>query len=102
MGRLATQVALLLQGKHKVGYSREGNTGDSVRVYGIQSLKFSGKKMQNKIYHRHTSHPGGLKTESLDYLFSKNPCKVFYQAVHDMLPNNKLRDRMLTRLKLEA
>lgn len=101
LGRAATEVALLLSGKRKVGYIWHIDAGDRVRAYNLKKIAFSGKnKPKTKVYYRYTGYPGGIKGATLAELFEKNPKKVFWSAVYNMLPKNKLRSRMIKRLEI--
>ena len=100
-GRIATEIAVLLQGKNKVSYQPHIDGGDMVKVVNVSGMKFSGKKLENKKYHHSTGYIGNLKTENLSDLFEKNPEEVLRKMVFGMLPKNKLRDRMIKRLTLE-
>ena len=100
LGRLATQIAILLRGKHRPTFVRHLDLGDTVIVKNAGQIKVSGKKMIQKIYYRHTGHPGGLKATQLAALWAKNPTEVLRRAVWNMLPKNKLRDQMIKRLKI--
>jgi large subunit ribosomal protein L13 len=101
LGRLATEVAVLLQGKHKPDYAPYKDIGDFVVVKNFDKVKFTGKKFENKIYYHHSGYLGGLKEIPLWRLFKKDPAKVLRKAVLGMLPKNKLRSRMIKRLKVE-
>ena len=98
IGRLATRIATLLQGKHKPTYERHVDAGDFVEITNFAALKVSQKKANDTIHRRHTMHPGGLKSVSLKHLLSTNPEKVLVQAVARMLPKNKLRTDRMKRL----
>ncbi len=98
VGRLATQVATLLRGKHKPEFVPHIDLGDIVYVKNINKLKFTGKKLEQKNYYRFTGYVGNLKTEKMSELFVKNPAEVLKRAVKQMLPNTKLRNDMLKRL----
>lgn len=98
IGRLATRVAVLLQGKHKPTYEPHIDAGDFVEVVNLQDLKISQKKADEKIYRKHTMHPGGLKSTLLKHLFAEHPEKVLEHAVAHMLPKNKLRTDRMKRL----
>lgn len=97
-GRLATQIAVLLQGKHKTSYQPHIDGGDTVEIDNVAGLKFSGKKLEQKLYHRNTGYPGGIRTKQLKDLIVSNPAEVLRKTVHNMLPKNKLRPKMLKRL----
>ena len=98
VGRLATQIATLLRGKHKANYSPQVDNGDFVIVTNINKLKFTGKKLEQKKYYRYSGYPGGLKTTKLKELFGNNPQEVLKKAVYNMLPKNRLRQHMIKRL----
>lgn len=97
-GRLATQTALLLQGKNKPCFVRNQDIGDAVKIINLEKITFTGKKFEQKKYSHHTGYIGSIKTKKLSELFPKNPEKVFTDAVFDMLPKNKLRKSMIKRL----
>ncbi|MFH0873971.1 MAG: 50S ribosomal protein L13 [Candidatus Komeilibacteria bacterium] len=97
-GRLASQIANWLIGKHKVTYQAHIDGGDLVKVINIGQLKFSGKKLEKKVYHRYTGYPGGIITTSMKEMNTKNPKKLLWKMVHDMLPKNRLRSRRIKRL----
>ena len=97
-GRLATQVAGLLQGKHKTCFVKNQDCGDAVKISDIKQIKFTGKKFLQKTYYHHSNYPGALKERKLEDLFNKNPEKVFRDCVYNMLPKNKLRKSMIKRL----
>ncbi len=99
LGRLATEVALLLRGKGKVDFAPHIDGGDFVVVVNIDKIKVSGNKEEKKIYYHHTGYPGGIKEISYGKLFEKNPSAVLRKAVWGMLPKNKLRAHMIKRLK---
>lgn len=101
LGRLATKVALLLMGKHKVSYRPNIDVGDIVVVRNVDKIRVTGKKMENKVYYWHTGYIGGLKMIKLKELFKKDPKLVFKKAVLGMLPKNKLRAQRIKRLKFE-
>lgn len=100
LGRLATEVALLLRGKHKPDFAPYKEGGEIISVYNLEHLKITGKKLDDKLYWHYSGYPGGIKPTSLRTLFERDPGEVFYRAVFGMLPKNKLRARMLKRLKL--
>lgn len=101
LGRLATKIAILLRGKHKPDFLPFKDMGDFVIVKNIRKIKFTGKKFEKKKYYRHTGYLGGLKEIPLKRLFEKNPAEVLKKAVWGMLPKNKLRAKMIKRLKIE-
>jgi large subunit ribosomal protein L13 len=100
LGRVATQTATLLRGKHKPEFEPHMDCGDFVEISNIDKIKFSGKKLEQKKYYHYSGYPGGLKETSLEDLFKKNPAAVLKKAVRGMLPNNRLRKNMLKRLKI--
>lgn len=97
LGRLATQVATLLMGKHKPTFTPHVDGGDYVVVINADNLVVTGNKAAGKVYYRHTGHPGGIKETALE---DKNPVAVIEAAVRGMIPANKLRPGRLTRLKV--
>lgn len=99
LGRLATEVAVLLRGKHKPDFVPYKNMGDFVVIKNIEKIKITGKKLRQKIYYRHSGYPGGLKKIPMSKLFAENPRKVFIKAVSGMLPKNKLRPQQMKKLK---
>ena len=98
VGRLSTQIATLLRGKHKPEYLPYLDLGDIVYVKNVDKLKFSGKKLEQKNYYRFTGYVGNLKTIKMSDVNKKNPGEIIKRAVKQMLPNNKLRNDMLKRL----
>ena len=100
LGRLATQIATILKGKNKVSFIPHLDNGDYVVVTNCDKFKVTWKKLTDKIYYRHTGYLGGLKEISLEDLLTKKPTKALELAVSGMLPKNKLRSGMLSRLKL--
>ena len=100
LGRIATQIAILLRGKHKPDFEPYKDMGDFVVVTNVRELAFSGNKMSQKIYYRHSGYLGGLKEKKLGTLFAERPAQVLRKAVWGMLPNNKLRSKQITRLKI--
>jgi len=102
LGRMATQVARLLMGKHKPMFVRNMDVGDSVVVINADKVRFTGNKEKKKIYYRHTGYPGGLKATYLETMMQKNPERVVEHAVKGMLPKNRLQARMMKRLRVYA
>lgn len=98
LGRISTQIANLLMGKSKPYFVRNLDLGDYVVVINTKQVKVSGKKEKQKKYYRYSGYPGGLKSETLENLRRRNPSEIIHHAVRGMLPQNKLRDRMLKRL----
>jgi len=99
LGRLAVEIALLLRGKEKPDFAPYKDIGDTVIVKNVDKLKFTGRKTKQKKYYRHSGYLGGLKEITLEKLFEKNPEEVLEKAVFGMLPKNKLREKMIKRLK---
>ena len=102
LGRLATQVATLLRGKHKPYYTPHVDCGDYVVVVNAEKIHVTGNKMTQKIYYRHSGYPGGLKQVTLRDQLQKYPGRVVEQAVRGMLPKNRLGRRMFKKLKVYA
>lgn len=98
LGRLATEVAKTLSGKGKVSYAPHIDGGDFVVLINADHIDVSGNKRHDKIYHRFSGYPGGIHSISLKDQLKKDSRKVLHNAVRGMLPKNKLRDKMLTRL----
>jgi large subunit ribosomal protein L13 len=102
LGRLSTKVASLLLGKGKAQFAHHMDMGDYVVVTNAANLKVTGKKMSDKIYYRHTGFPGGIRQRTLAEQMEKDPTQAIVKAVRGMLPNNKLLDDRLNRLKVYA
>jgi large subunit ribosomal protein L13 len=102
LGRLSTVVARLLTGKHKPTYATHIDTGDFVIVLNAGKAVLTGKKEEQKIYHRHTGFPGGLKSEVAGKLRQRRPTQMIEKAVWGMLPKNKLGKQQLKKLKVYA
>lgn len=102
VGRLASEIAKILRGKHKPEFTPHVDTGDFVVVVNVDKLVFSGNKMEKKIYRRHSGYPGGLKEIKAADLMKTRPERVLYLAVKGMLPHNSLGRAQLTKLKLYA
>jgi len=100
LGRIVTQVAKLLMGKHKPIYAPYIDTGDYVVVINAAKVKVTGKKAEQKVYYRYSGYPGGLKSPSFKELFSQNPSRVMELAVKGMLPHNRLGRAMFKKLKV--
>ena len=102
LGRLATQIAMRLRGKHKPIFTPHADTGDFVVVINADKVSLTGNKWDNKMYYRHTGYLGGLKQISAKKLIEKKPDQVLYMAVKRMLPKNSLGRRQLKKLKIYA
>lgn len=100
LGRLATRIATLLEGKHKPIYSPHLDTGDHVVVINAAKVKVTGNKLTQKAYFRHSNYPGGLKEESLQALMARKPEIVIERAVKGMLPQNRLGRAMFKKLRV--
>jgi large subunit ribosomal protein L13 len=98
LGRLATDIAKVLRGKNKVNFTPNIDGGDFAVVINSDKLRVTGKKGEDKIYHRFSGYPGGITSIKLDDQVKKDSTKVIKSSVYNMLPKNKLRDRMITRL----
>jgi len=101
LGRLATKIAILLRGKHRPDFVPNQDVGDFVVVKNVDKIKFTGKKMEQKKYYRHSGYIGSLKEIPLKKIFERDPGKVLKMAVFGMLPKNKLRSKQIKRLKIE-
>ena len=102
LGKLASDAARLLMGKHKTQFSRHLDTGDYVVVINAAKIGVTGKKNQQKLYYRHSGYPGGLKSIPLEEMLKKNPERVIEHAVKGMLPRNSLGASMFKKLKVYA
>lgn len=100
LGRLASQIATRLRGKHKVIYTPHMDTGDFIVVVNADKVKLTGKKWSDKLYQHHTGYMGGLKTASAQELLSKKPKELIRHAVKGMLPKNNLGRGLLKKLKI--
>jgi large subunit ribosomal protein L13 len=102
LGRVATQAATILRGKHKPTFTPHMLTGDFVVVINAEKVAVTGKRLDQKIYYRHSQYPGGLKQETLRQVLARHPERAIERAVKGMLPKNRLADQMLHRLKVYA
>lgn len=102
LGRLASQIANILRGKHKPTYTPNMNCGDFVIVINADKIEVTGDRLDQKIYYRHSQYPGGLKSQTLRQVLAKHPDRPIISAVKGMLPHNRLGDDMLHRLKVYA
>jgi large subunit ribosomal protein L13 len=100
LGRLATEVAHLLRGKHKPIYTPHLDTGDYVIVINAERIRVTGKKAKQKLYYHHSGYPGGLKSTSLAQMLSTHPTRVIEHAVRGMLPKGPLGRAMFRKLKV--
>ncbi len=102
LGRLATEVATLLRGKHKPTWAPHVDTGDHVVVVNAAKLDVSLRKAEQKQYYRHSGYPGGIRSESLEHLLARNPEQVIRKAVKGMLPKGPLGRQMIKKLRVYA
>ena len=102
LGRLATQIADALRGKRKPQYTPHIDTGDFVVVVNAEKVHVTGNKRQQKLYHRHSGYPGGLRSRNLEEMLNRRPEEVLRLAVKGMLPRNRLARKQLTKLKIYA
>jgi large subunit ribosomal protein L13 len=102
LGRLATEIADVLRGKHKPVYTPHVDTGDFVIVVNAEKVRVTGKKLEQKIYYRHSGYPGGLRERTLAEQLERRPEEVIRRAVRGMLPKNKLAAAQLRKLKIYA
>jgi large subunit ribosomal protein L13 len=102
LGRLASEIAHRLRGKHKAEFTPHVDTGDYIVVVNAEKIKVSGAKTTDKMYHHHTGYPGGLKSMSFEKLIDKAPERVLQRAVKGMLPRNPLGRAMFKKLKVYA
>lgn len=102
LGRLATEIARILRGKHKPEYAPYIDTGDHVVVINAEKVKVTGKKSEQKKYYRHTGYPGGIRVIEYLELLQKHPERIIQKAVHGMLPHNTLGREMLKKLRVYA
>jgi len=100
LGRLASEVAKILRGKHKPIYTPHVDTGDHVIIINAKDVKLTGKKLDQKYFRYHTGHPGGLREIKYRDLMATKPEKVVYQAVKGMLPKNSLGRKMIKKLRV--
>ena len=102
LGRLATQIAETLRGKNKPEYTPHVDTGDFVVVVNAEKIDVTGQKLDQKMYHRHSGYPGGLRSRTLREQLERRPTEVIRKAVKGMLPRNRLARAQLGKLKVYA
>ena len=102
LGRLASEIAHRLRGKHKPEYTPHVDTGDYIVVINAEKIRVTGAKAKDKLYHHHTGYPGGIKSISFEKLIDKAPERVIQGAVKGMLPRNPLGRAMFRKLKVYA
>jgi len=100
LGRLASEIARRLRGKHKAIYTPHVDTGDFVVVVNAEKVSLTGKKLTDKIYYHHTGYPGGIKSVTAGKMLKEKPERLLYIAVKGMLPKNSLGRKMLKKLKI--
>lgn len=100
LGRLATEIARRLRGKHKAEYTPHVDTGDYIIVTNAEKVVVTGRKFTDKMYYRHTGHPGGIKSDTFAKLQERNPVRIIELAVKGMLPKNPLGREMYRKLKI--
>ena len=98
VGRLASKVALMLKGKHKPSYTPHVDTGDNIIILNSEKVRFSGKKMEKKVYLRYSGYPGGQKSTRAEEIMEKHPERIIEMAVRGMLPKNSLGRAMFRKL----
>ncbi len=101
LGRLASRIAVLLQGKNKAIYQRHIDSGDAVLIQHARAMKVTGQKEKQKVYYHYSGYPGGMKTRKYADLFQKDPADVLKRSVSQMLPATRLRKGMMERLTIE-
>lgn len=102
VGRLATEIASILRGKHKPEFTPHVDTGDFVIVVNAEKVVFSGNKLRKKVYYRHSGYPGGLKMTLASDMLKKHPTRIVEMAVRGMLPHNTLGANQYRKLKVYA
>ncbi len=102
LGRLASEVAYRLRGKHKAVFTPHVDTGDYIVVVNADKVRVTGRKERDKVYHRHTGYPGGLKTQTVAEVRATHPERLLERAVRGMMPKNRLGRAMLKKLKVYA
>ena len=100
VGRLATKVADILRGKNKAIYTPHTDTGDFVVIINAEKVRFTGNKLEQKIYYRHTGYPGGIRAATAKDIIKKTPERIIISAVRGMLPKNRLARKQLNKLKV--
>ena len=101
LGRLATEIAVLLRGKDKPNFAPYKDIDDLVVVKNVEKIKLTGKKIDQKVYYHHSGYLGGLKEIPFKKLFERDPTQILKKAVFGMLPKNRLRAQIIKRLKFE-
>ncbi|HNR48560.1 MAG TPA: 50S ribosomal protein L13 [Bacteroidia bacterium] len=102
LGRLSSEVAKILRGKHRPGFTPHVDTGDNVIIINAEKVKLTGNKMEDKVYVRHTGYPGGQRFTSPAKLMEKYPERILENAIHKMLPKNRLGNALKKNLRVFA
>jgi large subunit ribosomal protein L13 len=102
LGRMATEIARVLRGKHKPVFTPNQDTGDFVIVVNARSVKLTGTKLEKKVYFRHTEYPGGIRERTAAQMLEEKPEELIVLAVKGMLPKNRLSRKLVTKLKVYA
>lgn len=102
LGRLSTQIATLLRGKHKPTFTPSNDGGDFVVVINCEKIRIMGKKSDQKIYYHHTGYPGGIKATPYKMMLTKHPDRILRSAVKGMLPKNRMGRRLIGKLRIYA
>ena len=102
LGRMATEIARVLRGKHKPTFTPNQDTGDFVIVINARGVKLTGAKLQDKVYYRHTEFPGGIRERTAAEMLQVKPEELVKLAVRGMLPKNRLSRKLVTKLKVYA
>jgi large subunit ribosomal protein L13 len=102
LGRMATEIAKILRGKHKPIFTPYLDTGDFVVVVNARGVKLTGRKLEKKVYYRHTDYPGGIRERNAAKMLAEKPEELIRLAVKGMLPKNRLSRKLVTKLKIYA
>lgn len=102
LGRLASKIAYMLQGKHRPDYTPHVDQADFFVIINAENVRLTGKKLDQKIYWRHSGYMGGMKLKTARELLEKDPAQLIYLAVKRMLPRNRMRNKLLKKLKIYA
>jgi large subunit ribosomal protein L13 len=102
LGRMASEIAKILRGKNKPIFTPNADAGDFVIVINARGVKLTGKKLQKKVYYRHTEYPGGVRERTAEKMLEEKPEELVLLAVKGMLPKNRLSRRLVTKLKVYA
>jgi large subunit ribosomal protein L13 len=100
LGRMATEIAKVLRGKHKPSFTPNQDAGDFVIVINARNIKLTGTKLEKKIYYRHTEYPGGIRERTAAKMLEEKPEDLIKLAVRGMLPKNRLSRKLVTKLKI--